>query len=82
MNSNWIQLKTVVQKQGELETYINKPVLDKVSGDSSSKVIGVITKAVEVGNGYQLTISLFGKHKFEWFEDGELSAISFDTERK
>jgi 2-oxoglutarate dehydrogenase E2 component (dihydrolipoamide succinyltransferase) len=47
------------------------------------KAIGIITDAVEVENGYKLTIALWKSELvYEWFEDGELSAMSFKTEFK
>jgi hypothetical protein len=81
---NTIQLKTIVPKQGDIETYINKPFLNRIDGDPfNSKAIGIITNAVEVENGYELTIALWkNKLVYEWFTDGELSAISFETEFK
>lgn len=74
-----ITFKTIVPKQGEINTYINKPFLDRLDGDPfESKAIGVISDAVEVSNGYLLTITLWKQDVVaEWFTEGELSAISF-----
>jgi ubiquitin C-terminal hydrolase len=79
-----IQLKTIVPKQGDIKSYVNKPFLNRIDGDPfNSKAIGIITDAVEVENGYKLTIALWKSELvYEWFEDGELSAMSFKTEFK
>jgi hypothetical protein len=72
-----MRIKTIVPKQGDLESYINKPFLDRIDGDIfKSKVIGVITDAVEIETGYELTINIFGEFKYEFFEDGQLIAMS------
>lgn len=47
-----IKLKTVILKQGEINSYINEPVLDRVTYNAfDSKAIGIITDAIEVDNG-------------------------------
>lgn len=72
-----LTLKIIVPKDGELDSYINKPVLDRISYDAfDSKVIGVITNAIEVEDGYELTIMLRNNMQYEWI-NGEVSAISF-----
>lgn len=75
--AEFIQFRTIVPKQGNIDSYINKPVLDRISIDHpyESIALGVITDAKEVENGYELTISIFRKYQFEWFENGELSAM-------
>lgn len=72
-----LTLKIIVPKDGELDSYINKPVLDRISYDAfDSKAIGVITNAIEVEDGYELTIMLRNNIQYEWI-NGEVSAISF-----
>lgn len=79
MENDWITFKTIVPKQGDIRSYINKPVLNKSSLDltTSSKVIGVITDAEEVKEGYELTIAIFCKYRYEWVGDN-LNAISMN----
>jgi hypothetical protein len=76
-----ITLKTIVPKQGNIEDYINKPFLDKIDNDPfhfESKAIGIISDAIEVENGYELTITIWKQDVItEWFTDGQLSSISF-----
>lgn len=80
MDNDFIKFKTIVPKEGDIEKYINKPVLDRRSGDPfTHKTIGVITSAIEVENGYELTVRLFGKYGFEWFTDGKLNSMSINT---
>lgn len=79
MEKEWIQFKTIVPKQGELKSYINAPFMDRANDDPfNSKIIGVVTKAIEVENGYELTVSLFGEYRFEWDQNDHLCTISFD----
>lgn len=75
----WIKCKTIVPKQGDIKSYINKPVLDKLNMDEakSSKAIGVVTDAKEVEQGYELTFSIFSRYRFEWVGDS-LNAISME----
>jgi hypothetical protein len=73
---------TQVPKQGKIESYVNKPVVDSFdSFDRQGKVIGVVRSAVEVSNSYELTIDLWGKYTqfSREFMDGELSAIGFQN---
>jgi hypothetical protein len=70
-------IRTIVSKYGDVQSYINKPVTDKLDfyNDSSAKVIGVIKDAIETVNGYELEIELFDKvPKFEWV-GGKLSSF-------
>jgi hypothetical protein len=75
-----IKLKTIVPKQGKVEDYINKPFLDRLDRDPfKSTAIGIINDAVEVDNGYELTILIWKQEIVtEWFTDGQLSAMSFE----
>lgn len=50
--------KTIVSKQGDIKSYINKPVWDKRENLNDQKEIGTIIKAVEIENGFELTIKL------------------------
>jgi len=71
-----IVLKTVVPKQGDINTYLNAPVLDRVNFNAfDSKAIGVITDVIEKEDGYELTIMLRNKMQYEWIND-KVSAIS------
>lgn len=76
--ADFIKFKTIVPKNGDINSYINKPFLDRISVDDpfESKAIGVISDAIEVEDGYELTINIFSKYQFEWFGGGELSAMS------
>ena len=80
MISNFIILKTVIPKAGDVKSYIDKPFLDRVSETDpfKSKVIGVIRDAVEIEEGYELTIALFAKYNFEFFDNMEFSAMSIE----
>jgi hypothetical protein len=77
--NDWIKFKTIVPKQGDVKSYINKPVLDKLSLDltKSSKTIGVITDAKEIEEGYELTVSIHSKYRFEW-AGNSLNSISME----
>jgi hypothetical protein len=79
-----IKLKTVVPKQGKIEDYINKPFLDKILEDSfESNAIGIINDAIEVEDGFELTITIWKQEIItEWFSDGQLSAMSFRMDQK
>ena len=71
-----IVLKTVVPKQGDINTYLNAPVLDRVNFNAfDSKAIGVITGVIEKEDGYELTMMLRNKMQYEWIND-KVSAIS------
>ena len=71
-----IALKTVVPKQGHINSYLNAPVLDRVNFNGfDSKAIGVITDVIEKEDGYELTIMLGNKMQYEWIND-KVSAIS------
>ncbi|MET3505533.1 hypothetical protein [Halalkalibacter oceani] len=74
---SFVKFKTIVPKDGELSSYLNKPVLDRVdlSNTFETKTIGVISDAVEVEEGYELTIQLFSKFQYEWIGN-ELNALS------
>jgi|HigsolmetaAR201D_1030396.scaffolds.fasta_scaffold32248_3 hypothetical protein len=72
--------KTIVPKYGDLSSYIGKPVLDKIDPiyNCDEKVVGVIKEAVEVENGFELTIELFDKTiKYEWINN-EISSIAIE----
>ena len=53
-------IKAIVPKDGDIESYLNKPVLDRVteSDPFKTKTIGVITNAVETEQGYELTMEI------------------------
>jgi hypothetical protein len=73
-----IKIKTIVPKQGDIKDYINKPFLDRLEGNAfESKAIGIISDAVDVEHGYELTITLWKQEIItERFSDGQLSAMS------
>jgi len=76
-----LKLKTIVPKQGNIEDYINKPFLDRINGDPfDSTAIGVISDAIEVENGFELTINMFHKSMEMEILNGKISAMSFDNE--
>jgi hypothetical protein len=63
-----------VDKSGDIDSYLNKPVLDRmtrvldlstnsISGNDDSKVIGVISEAVEMENCFELTLTIFDEEK-------------------
>jgi hypothetical protein len=73
-----IKTTTIVPKEGELNSYINKPVLEKLNDDNWEfpKQIGVITSAIEVEDGYELTITLWGEQLKEELMNNEVSTFS------
>lgn len=71
-----LTLKTIVPKHGDISSYISKPVLDRMTCSTfESKVIGVISHAVEKEDGYELTIVLRNKMQYEWI-NSEVSTIA------
>ena len=74
-----IKLKAIVPKEGKIEDYINKPFLDRIENDPfESKAIGMITDAIEVKNGYELTVTLWKQELISEWLSGQLSAISME----
>ena len=88
-----IEFKIKVSKEGNINSYINKPVLNRtLSLEESTNVymfndmpkeivIGIISDAIELKDYYELTIKLWKeKIKFfrEFFVDGELASISIN----
>lgn len=62
--------KTKIDKHGNVESYINKPVVDKFASEidftkpivelnPQSKIIGVITEAIELEDCFELTIKIW-----------------------
>ena len=77
-------IKTIVPKEGDIKTYINKPVVDRVteSDPFKAKAIGVITGAVEVEKGYELTMEIFGKPNLEFYGNNEVISYSIKGKKK
>ena len=88
-----IEFKIKVSKEGNINSYINKPVLNRtLSLEESTNVymfndmpkeivIGIISDAIELEDYYELTIRLWKeKMKFlrGFFVDGELVNISIN----
>ena len=78
MVKNLMKFKTIVPKQGDIHSYVHKPVINKIEGDPfSMKSIGVISEAIEVSEGYELTIDIKGEYAIDVHNE-ELSSISID----
>jgi len=92
-DSETIEFKIKVSKEGNINSYVNKPVLNRILSIEESTniymfndmpkeiVIGIISDAVELDNCYELTIKLW-KEKIkifrEFFVGGELASISIN----
>lgn len=91
-------IKTWIEKRDEIEDreYIDKPVTDymnmlidvrKGTMEDNSKVIGVITNAVTIGNEVEITIALrtrASKLQGEWLigATGEIEPVAFSMALK
>jgi len=88
-----IEFKIKVSKEGNIDSYINKPVLNRILSIEESTnvymfndmpkeiIIGIISDAIELEDYYELTIRLWKeKMKFlrGFFVDGELVNISIN----
>jgi hypothetical protein len=49
---------TRVNKLGDINSYINKPVIDRTIENNEENVIGEVVEAIELDNYYELTIKI------------------------
>lgn len=85
-----MQLKLKVTKQGNVQDYLNKPVLNKVNELVSinnvgniqwnSHAIGIIIDATETDEHFELTIEIWDKfvEEVREYNNGVLDAISIN----
>jgi hypothetical protein len=84
---NVVIFKTKMRKYGDVKSYINKPVVDRMTGyidinkgigeiNNESKVIGVVMDAIELDDCFEVTLALW-KEKLnfrrELYEDSLVS---------
>lgn len=89
-----LTIKTKVAKRGELSSYINKPVLNKIEtgldfiGDVNIEhkevPIGVITNAIELVDCYELTMQIWDKYviKMFSFQEDNLDSMMLSIARR
>ena len=81
-----VEVKIRVPKEGNMESYINKPVLNRSSEDTfdvmkniNPKIIGMIIGAIELEDCYELTLNIWIdriKFKKEFSCNKELLSMS------
>lgn len=86
MEKSFIKFKTVIPKEGVLNSYINSPLTINDYSDPfvpRTKHVGVITEANETEEGYELTVGIFGKFVPEIFPDNkEILSLRMDFHYK
>lgn len=56
-----MEIKLKVEKIGNLEDYINLPIINRIKSENDSKPIGVIREAEELDNYYLLTAYIWDR---------------------
>lgn len=72
VDNSILHIETIVPKQGDINSYFNKPVT------LNNEVIGVIMNAIEIEQGYKLTMGIWVEKirtTFEFFTNNSLSSI-------
>ena len=72
IDNSILQIETIVSKQGDINSYFNKPVL------LDDKPIGTIIKATEVDSGYKLSMMIWLRtvKTYNIFINNDLNSIS------
>ena len=78
MDNSILQVEIIVPKQGDINSYFNKPVL------LDNKPIGTIIKATQVDSGYKLSVMIWLRTVkiYNAFINNDLNSISIGLDRK